>query len=177
MILPKISIKKILFATDLSDHARQSLAYAVSLSNLYKAGITIVHALEETRGMEAAIAYHVGAEAWARIKKKHEDSARNAIIGKQRAVDPGMPDALKQVYQNISENEENQSFVLDEAVVKRGNPVDVIIEAAETKNCDLIVMGSKGQGGLAGMLMGSTAKKVMQQAKIPVLMVRLPDND
>nr|NJM03452.1 universal stress protein [Desulfobacula sp.] len=60
MILPKIKIKKILFATDLSESARQSLAYAVSLSNLYGAGITIVHALEETQGMEAAIAYHVG---------------------------------------------------------------------------------------------------------------------
>lgn len=175
MILPKIKIKKILFATDLSESARQSLAYAVSLSNLYGAGITIVHALEETQGMEAAIAYHVGAEAWARIKKKQEDSARNAIIGKQRAVDPGMKDALKQFYETVSENEENQSFVLDEVVVGRGNPVDVIIEAAEAKECDLIVMGSHGHGGLAGILMGSTAKKVVQQAKIPVLIVRLPE--
>lgn len=177
MILPKIKIKKILFATDLSDHARQSLAYAVSLSNLYGAGITIVHALEESQGMEAAIAYHVGAEAWARIKKQNEESARSAIIGKQRAVDPGMKTALTQLYENISENEENQSFVLDEVVIGRGNPVDVIIEAAETRACDMIVMGSKGHGGLAGMLIGSTAKKVLQQAKIPVLMVRLPDND
>jgi nucleotide-binding universal stress UspA family protein len=175
MILPKIKIKKILFATDLSESARQSLAYAVSLSNLYGAGITIVHALEETQGMEAAIAYHVGAEAWARIKKKQEDSARSAIIGKQRAVDPGMKDALKQFYETVSENEENQSFVLDEVVVGRGNPVDVIIEAAEAKECDLIVMGSHGHGGLAGILMGSTAKKVTQQSKIPVLIVRLPE--
>jgi len=175
MILPKIKIKKILFATDLSESARQSLAYAVSLSNLYGAGITIVHALEETQGMEAAIAYHVGAEAWARIKKKQEDSARSAIIGKQRAVDPGMKDALTQFYETVSENEENQSFVLDEVVVGRGNPVDVIIEAAQAKECDLIVMGSHGHGGLAGILMGSTAKKVAQQSKIPVLIVRLPE--
>ncbi len=175
MILPKIKIKKILFATDLSESARQSLAYAVSLSNLYGAGITIVHALEETQGMEAAIAYHVGAEAWARIKKKQEDSARSAIIGKQRAVDPGMKDALTQFYETVSENEENQSFVLDEVVVGRGNPVDVIIEAAQAKECDLIVMGSHGHGGLAGILMGSTAKKVVQQSKIPVLIVRLPE--
>src|SRR3989339_1996994 len=116
MILPKIKIKKIFFATDLSESARQSLAYAVSLSNLYGAGITIVHVLEETQGMEAAIAYHVGAEAWARIKRKQEDSARNAIIGKQRSVDPGMKDALKQFYETVSGNEENQSFVLDEEI-------------------------------------------------------------
>ena len=175
MILPKIKIKKILFATDLSEPARQSLAYAVSLSNLYGAGITIVHVLEESQGMEAAVAYHVGAEAWARIKRKQEDSARSAIIGKQRSVDPGMKDALKQFYETVSENEENQSFVLDDVVVGRGTPVDVIIEAAQAKGCDLIVMGSHGHGGLAGMLMGSTAKKVLQQSKIPVLIVRLPE--
>nr|NJM03453.1 universal stress protein [Desulfobacula sp.] len=108
-------------------------------------------------------------------QKKQEDSARSAIIGKQRAVDPGMKDALTQFYETVSENEENQSFVLDEVVVGRGNPVDVIIEAAQAKECDLIVMGSHGHGGLAGILMGSTAKKVTQQAKIPVLIVRLPE--
>lgn len=176
MFLPKISIKKILFATDLSDYARQALAYAVSLSNLYGAGITIVHALEESQGMEAAVMYHVGPEAWAKIKKQHEESARNIIIGKKRDIDPGMTDALKQFYQNISGKLENQHFVLDEVVVQRGNPVDVIIETAEKRECDMIIMGTKGHGGLAQMLIGSTAKKVLQQTKVPVLVVRLPDS-
>jgi nucleotide-binding universal stress UspA family protein len=164
-----------LFATDLSDYARQSLAYAVSLSKLYGAGITIVHALEESQGMEAAVMYHVGPEAWAKIKKKHEESARISIAGKQRDTDPGMSEALKQFYRKISENLENQSFVLDEVVVKRGNPVDIIIETAEYRSCDMIVMGTKGHSGITNLLIGSTAKKVLSQSKIPVLVVRLPD--
>lgn len=175
MILPKISIKKILFATDLSDYATQSLAYAVSLSNLYGAGLTIVHALEESHGMEAAVMYHVGPDAWARIKRQQEDSARSTIIAKQRNKDQGMSDALKQFYKKISEELENQTFVLEEVVVKAGNPVDIIIETAESRQCDLIVMGTKGHGGLSQFLMGSTAKKVLLQSKIPVLVVRLPD--
>jgi hypothetical protein len=37
MVLPKVDVKKILYATDLSENARFAYAYAVSLANLYGA--------------------------------------------------------------------------------------------------------------------------------------------
>jgi len=175
MLLPKIEIKKILYATDLSESARQALAYSVSLANFYKAGITIVHALEESPGMDAAVKYHVGPERWAEIKKENEHNARGAIMRKQHEDSPAMKAALKDFYKDVSEKFENQSFKLDEVVVKRGNPVDIIIETAEKKSCDFIVMGTHGHGGLAQMMLGSTAQKVLKQAKVPVLVVRLPE--
>jgi nucleotide-binding universal stress UspA family protein len=175
MILPKIEIKKILYATDMSESARQALAYAVSLAGLYKAGITIVHVLEESAGMEASVMYHVGPERWAEIKKQHENNARSAIIGKQREDSPAMKAALKEIYQGVPDKFENQSLNFDDVVVKRGNPVDVIIDTAEKKRCDLIVLGTHGHGGLAKMMLGSTAQKVLKQSKVPVLVVRLPE--
>jgi len=175
MILPKIEIKKILYATDLSESARMAMGYAVSLAGFYGAGITIVHALEESPGIDAAVRYHVGPEQWAEIKKQHEESARSVIIGKQREDSPTMKEALKAFYKDVSEKFENQTFKLDEVVVKRGNPVDVIIGAAEKKSCDLIIMGTHGHGGLAKMMLGSTAQKVLKQSKIPVLVVPLPE--
>ena len=60
--------------------------------------------------------------------------------------------------------------------MKRGDPVDLIIETAEKMKCDLIVMGTQGQGGLAKMMLGSTARKVLKRSKIPVLVVRLSEN-
>ena len=174
MILPKIEIKKILYATDMSESARQALAYAVSLAGLYHAGITIVHALEESPGMEAAVMYHVGPERWAEIKRQDEDNARNVIIAKQREDSPAMKAALKEFYKEVSEKFENQSFQLDGVVVKRGNPVDVIVDTANHTGCDLIVMGTHGIGGLAKMMLGSTAQKVLKNSKVPVLVVRLP---
>jgi nucleotide-binding universal stress UspA family protein len=42
MILPKVDIKRILYATDLSESARHAFAYAVSLANLYGASITLL---------------------------------------------------------------------------------------------------------------------------------------
>ncbi len=177
MILPKISIKKILYATDLSDSARQALAFAVSLSHTYGAGITIVHAIDESPGTDAAVRYHVGPDEWERIKKRTENEARNLIIAKQREDNPAMTEALKHLFRNVAENFENQSFTLDDVVVKRGQAVDLIIETSERLKCDLIVMGTQGHGRLAQMFLGSTARKVMQQSKIPVLVVRLPESD
>jgi nucleotide-binding universal stress UspA family protein len=175
MILPKVEVKKILYATDMSEGARQALAYAVSLAGRYGAGITIVHALEESPGMEAAVMYHVGAERWAEIKKQNENSARSAIIAKQREDSPAMKAALKAFYKEVSDQFEDQSFKLDDVVVKRGNPVDVIIDTAGKRSCDLIVMGTTGHGGFTKMMLGSTAQKVLKQSNIPVLVVRLPE--
>jgi nucleotide-binding universal stress UspA family protein len=40
-------IKKILYATDLSENARHAFGYAVSLANRYDAGIIVLHVVEE----------------------------------------------------------------------------------------------------------------------------------
>ena len=53
-----------------------------------------------------------------------------------------------------------------------GNPAEAIIEIAQTRQCDLIVLGSRGLGQLAGLLLGSTSQKVVSHAPCPVLIVR-----
>jgi nucleotide-binding universal stress UspA family protein len=51
-------------------------------------------------------------------------------------------------------------------------PEDEICKIAERHNCDLIVMGTHGQGGLRGALIGSVTQKVLNLAKVPVLVIR-----
>jgi nucleotide-binding universal stress UspA family protein len=51
-------------------------------------------------------------------------------------------------------------------------PEDDILKIAAKKKCDLIVMGSHGQGGLRGVFVGSVTQKVLAKAKIPVMVVR-----
>ena len=53
-----------------------------------------------------------------------------------------------------------------------GSPAEAIIEVANTSQSDLIVMGSRGLGRLAGLLLGSTSQKVVAHAPCPVLIVR-----
>lgn len=53
-----------------------------------------------------------------------------------------------------------------------GDPASTIIEVAEVRKSDIIVMGSRGLGRLAGLLLGSTSQKVASHAPCPVLVVR-----
>lgn len=56
--------------------------------------------------------------------------------------------------------------------VMEGDAAEAIIEAARQNTSDLIVMGSRGLGRLAGLLVGSTSQKVVAHAPCPVLIVR-----
>lgn len=53
-----------------------------------------------------------------------------------------------------------------------GNPAREILKTAKQMRCDLIVMGSRGLGGVRKLLLGSTTDRVLRQAPIPVLAVR-----
>ena len=53
-----------------------------------------------------------------------------------------------------------------------GPPAEALLDVANTRKCDLIVMGSRGLGRLTGLLIGSQSQKVVQHAPCPVLIVR-----
>lgn len=53
-----------------------------------------------------------------------------------------------------------------------GPAADEIVQVATVRQCDLIVMGSRGLGGLRALLMGSHTHKVLSHAPCPVLVVR-----
>jgi nucleotide-binding universal stress UspA family protein len=53
-----------------------------------------------------------------------------------------------------------------------GNPAEVIVAFARHRKCGEIVMGNSGLGGVAGLLLGSVARKVIFLARIPVVLVK-----
>jgi nucleotide-binding universal stress UspA family protein len=54
----------------------------------------------------------------------------------------------------------------------RGSPERIILEVASSKNADLIVMGTHGRTGLAHVVLGSVAERVVREAPCPVLTVK-----
>lgn len=58
------------------------------------------------------------------------------------------------------------------AELVRGNPAHAIVAYAESVDADLIVVGSRGHGTIAGALLGSVSRSVLHEAKRPVLIVR-----
>jgi len=172
MIVPNIKIKKILYATDLSDSAVHTFSYAVSLANMCGAGITILHVLAEFPG-EDFIVNMINTDTWEEIKNRHYSEARNQLIGKKREHV-----AIREVLEAFSEEAqtagEDRTFVTDEVLIKNGTPAEVIVSTAQELNCDLIIVGTHGHSSIADVFVGSTAKWVIKHSPIPVLVIRLP---
>ncbi len=174
MDLPKVDVKKILYATDLSENARYAFAYAVSLANLYKASVTMVHVLPEVPILlDQSVIGYISEERWNEIKSQQLDEAKEALIGK-RQEHLAIKEALHQFSEDVKQEQKGDGFATDDIIVQRGNPVEEIIKGAEENNCDLIVMGTHGHGTLEDVMLGSTARRVIRRSKVPVLVVRLP---
>lgn len=56
--------------------------------------------------------------------------------------------------------------------ILEGSAAEAILSVAKTRGNDLIVLGSRGRGTLAALLLGSQSSKVIQHADCPVLVVR-----
>ncbi len=65
-----------------------------------------------------------------------------------------------------------QEGVAVEGVVPHGRPDEVIVQTANAKNSDLIILGSHGRTGLERVLLGGTSERVIDQARCAVLVVK-----
>lgn len=75
------------------------------------------------------------------------------------------------VLDKYEEDAEKQGLKVETAVME-GDPASNILGYAEKGGFDMIVMGSRGLGKFRGMVLGSTSRKVLQNAKCPVLIVK-----
>jgi nucleotide-binding universal stress UspA family protein len=63
------------------------------------------------------------------------------------------------------------SLVLD-TILLEGRPSSTIVNVAEERDVDLIIIGSRGVGGITGWLLGSTSRKVVEQCTRPILVIK-----
>lgn len=62
--------------------------------------------------------------------------------------------------------------VAHDVIMRNGHTAQEIVDCAKDGKYDLIVMGSKGRGAVADLLIGSVASRVLALAKLPVLLVK-----
>ena len=140
---------KILVATDGSKNALRAVKYAAKLVDDLKSESTIT------------------------LISVHDDVAlRHAerFVGK-KAVADYLRDLSEQDLAD-SRKALDKAGVRHDMVIRTGNVGAEIAAAAAEGKFDLILMGSKGRSALKDLLMGSVAKRVMEFAKTPVLMVK-----
>ena len=141
--------RNILIAVDGStlaaDAAKQGMALAKSLGSK----VTIVKVTEPLYWYDA----NIPADA--------EPEYRQATRREADAILSELAHAAKSV-----------GVICETVHVEQGPPYQSIIETAQAKNCDLIVMGSHGRSGVAAVVLGSHTLKVLTHTKIPVLVYR-----
>jgi len=79
------------------------------------------------------------------------------------------------VFANTTAPLERQRLTVRRQLTVEGDPADEILRCADEIGADLIVMGSHGRTGVLRVLMGGVSSKVLDRAKCPVLIVRIPD--
>jgi nucleotide-binding universal stress UspA family protein len=137
--------KKILLATDGSPHAEEALKYARDLALRDDAQAIVVHAVPP-------VPDYLGEPEWQKL------ASRNVAEGEQVAGNAA---------------EKLQKAGVDVIVeVLEGPPADAILRVADVRQPDLIVMGSRGYGEMASLLLGSVSHRVLAHTRVPVMIVR-----
>jgi nucleotide-binding universal stress UspA family protein len=88
----------------------------------------------------------------------------------QYAIDARMEEA-KSILQNAVKAVGELPCKIHTELIE-GSIAEAIIDVATTRKSDVIVMGSRGLGKLAGLLIGSNSQKVVAHAPCPVLIIR-----
>jgi len=138
--------EKVLLAVDGSEHALHAARIAANLARAMQA-----HEFRIVAAYDFIPPYLGEPNLQTAIDARLEEAQKNM----QAAVD-AVGDLPCEIHTEILE----------------ASPAEAIISVANTRKSDVIVIGSRGLGTLAGLLLGSTSQKVVAHAPCPVLIVR-----
>ena len=142
--------ERILVPTDGSEETRQAVDHAIDLASEHDATI---HALYVVNS--ASFSSLPMESSWESVAAMMNEEGAAALDGVERiATDHDVP---------------------VERALKDGSPSREIVRYAEGEDCDLVVMGTHGRGGIDRLLLGSVAEKVVRSSSVPVLTVRVGD--
>jgi nucleotide-binding universal stress UspA family protein len=137
--------KKILLATDGSPDAGQALVYARDLALRDGAQVIVVHAF-------VPVPSYLGDPWGDRVAARYVSAGQEVADNAAQSLQEAGVDVIVEVL--------------------AGPPADAILKVADVRKCDLIVMGSRGYGSLASLLLGSVSHRVLSHARIPVMIIR-----
>lgn len=145
-------ITTILVAVDFSDSSNNAFQMALSMARKFSAKLYVLHVINEPVDLRGFYVPHISFE---KLEEEIEEGAKKMMESFCR--------------QNFHDFENYECLIVP------GLPYEQIINQAEEKSADLIVLGTHGRTGLDHVLFGSTAEKVVRKSPYPVLTVRLEE--
>ena len=142
-----MKIERVLLATDFSSYARRAEDYAAFVAASWHATLTVMTVLEFPPGMDPD--YPVNHQY---LTDRMKEASEDLTDCKQRLGRRSLAVTTR---------------------IGTGLPSEEVIAAARAEESDLIVLGTRGKSGLAHVLLGSTAERVIRTAPCPVLAVHL----
>jgi nucleotide-binding universal stress UspA family protein len=146
-----ICFERILHPTDFSEPSHDALEYAKALCERFDAELHALHVLPNP----AAVPVMPGSFVPPQLTESQQACRQEAA----------------KLLASLVPNEWQERHRV-QRVTRQGSPFLGIIEYAREADIDLIVLGTHGRSGLAQMLLGSVAEKVVRKAPCPVLTVR-----
>jgi nucleotide-binding universal stress UspA family protein len=156
-----ITFSKIMVGCDFSEYSRETLEYAASLAEKCQAELIIVNIINQ-RDVDTILA----------ISDKQFDRAVEKSLGKLA------DDYVKREMEKRTRQMEKLveaifgTHLPIKKIVRVGVPFQELMRAIEGEKADLMIVGPKGHGNLAGVLFGSNAEKLFRHCPVPLLSVR-----
>jgi len=143
--------RSIVVGTDGSETARKAVDEAIDLAKSVGAAVCLVSAYEPVP------------QARLRAEAKQMPEDIQWMVSPREEVDATLSDAADVV---------REAGLEVEQFAREGDPADAILDVAEERGADLIVVGNKGMTGARRFLLGSVPNKVSHHAPCSVLIVR-----
>ena len=140
-------MKNILVPTDFSKNAENAFLYAIEIAKKENAKLILLHTYD-INYTNAYVPLNLILEEFETLKK---DSKR------------GLDELCYKIVQIGNINYE--------AISRKGETVETIINVIKEKDIDMVIMGTKGASGLAGAIFGTNTAKVIEKVKCPVIAV------
>jgi nucleotide-binding universal stress UspA family protein len=145
--------KKIMVAVDFSDYSPNVVDHAARLAEDLGAELIFVNV----------------------INQRDVDMVKQVTMYTDKISVKSYVDGLKQertenMHQLIKDK--NCSQIPNRFVIKQGIPFKELVRTAEAEKVDMVVMGTKGRGNIAGILFGSQAEKMFRHCPVPLLSIR-----
>jgi nucleotide-binding universal stress UspA family protein len=151
--------KRILLAFDGSDASKRALEHAVEVAKKFGSRLFLVSVVPRVmmpifpdEGFGAAPIS--AAKEFGEYQEKMSGYYKDALMKAEREIKKNTPE-----------------LVVD-TILELGRPSYTIIEVAEDKEIDLIIIGSRGLGGITGWILGSTSRRVVESCTKPILIVK-----